>query len=98
MGLPDVLMYFFVGVWTVAASGLAWRLWKERHLFDRAPLTDSRPAVTAAIWRVVGSLILILWLGADLNDARAAGIFSVAVDGPSRALFALAFLASRLKV
>lgn len=96
--LPAVLTYFFVAAWTAAAAGLAWRLWKERHLFPASAVSDSKPAAVSAVWRIAGSLILVLWLGADLNDARAAGIFSAAIDWPSRALFALAFLASRLRV
>ncbi len=96
--LPAVLVYFFVAAWTAVAAGLAWRLWKERHHFGTTPLIDSKPAAASAIWRVAGSIILIIWLGADLNDGRSAGLFSAAIDWPSRALFALAFLSSRLKV
>lgn len=96
--LPSILMYFFVGAWTAAAGYLAWRLWQERGHFDATPVADSRNAKISALWRFAGSLLLILWLGEDLNSSRAAGIFSVAIDLPSRALFALAFLTARLKV
>lgn len=96
--LPDALMYFFVGGWTVAALVVFWRLWKERGHFDPTPVSSSRPALIAAGWRVAGSLLLILWLGADLNDMRTGGFFSTFVDLPSRALFAWAFLTGRLKI
>lgn len=96
--LPGVLLYFFVGAWTAAAAVLGWRLWRERGHADLTPVADSRPARAAAIWRAGGALLLVLILGAELNDARAAGIFSAAIDWPTRALFAWAFLTSRLKV
>ncbi len=96
--LPGVLMYFFVGAWTFAAGGLCWRLWKERGHADISPVPRSRPAEAAALWRAAGALVLVAALGAELNDARAAGIFSAAIDWPSRALFAWVFLTSRLKV
>lgn len=96
--LPDVLMYFFVGAWTAGAGWLFWRLWRERGHVELAPAAGSRTALAAAAWRSAGAIILALWLGADLNDASAAGIFSAAIDWPSRALFAWAFLTARLKV
>ncbi|MEK7234528.1 MAG: hypothetical protein AAB268_11980 [Elusimicrobiota bacterium] len=96
--LPGVLLYFFVGAWTLGAAGIFWRLWSERGHCDILPVAGSRPASAAAVWRAAGTLLLVAVLGADLNDARAAGIFSAAIDWPSRALFAWAFLTSRLKV
>jgi hypothetical protein len=96
--LPGVLLYFFVGAWTAAAGWLFWSLWRERGHHDPAPVSASRPALLAAAWRAAGALLLVLALGEDLNDSRAAGIFSAAIDWPSRALFAWAFLTSRLKV
>lgn len=96
--LPGVLLYFFVGAWTLGAAGLFWRLWIERGHGDLFPVSGSRPASAAAAWRAAGALLLVAALGSDLNDARAAGIFSAAIDWPSRALFAWAFLTSRLKV
>lgn len=98
MDLPAALLYFFTGAWTFASSGLAWRLWRERGHADLASAAVSRPAAAAAWWRAAGALALVALLGADLNDARAAGIFSAAIDWPSRALFAWAFLTSRLDV
>lgn len=96
--LPMVLAYFFAGAWTVAAGWLFWRLWRERSYVDPAAVPGSRPALAAAAWRAVGALLLVASLGADLNDVSAAGIFSAAIDWPSRALFAWAFLTSRLEV
>jgi hypothetical protein len=96
--LPLVLAYFFVGAWTAAAGWLFWRLWRERTYADPAAVAGSRPALAAAAWRAAGALLLVAWLGADLNDVSAAGIFSAAIDWPSRALFAWAFLTSRLEV
>jgi hypothetical protein len=96
--LPGVLLYFFVGAWTASAAWLFWSLWRERGHGDLFPVSGSRPALAAAAWRAAGAVILALWLGADLNDVSAAGIFSAAIDWPSRALFAWAFLTSRLKV
>ncbi|MDP3543125.1 MAG: hypothetical protein Q8T11_11725 [Elusimicrobiota bacterium] len=101
--LPMALAYFFVGAWTVAAAGLFWRLWRERAYADgtateSAAVAGSRPALAAALWRAAGALLLVAWLGEDLNDVSAAGIFSAAIDWPSRALFAWAFLTSRLEV
>ncbi len=96
--LPGVLLYFFVGAWTLGAGGLFWRLWRERGHADLFPVPGSRPATAAALWRAAGALLLVAALGADLNEARAAGIFSAAIDWPSRALFAWAFLTSRLRV
>ncbi len=98
MGLPVFLTYFFAGAWVVGLAFMARQLWRERAHFDPAPLDRSRPAAVAAAWRAVGALLLAFWLGADLNDGRAAGIFSAAIDWPSRALFAAAFLFARLKV
>lgn len=97
-GLPSVLMYFFVGAWTAASWGLGWRLWRERGHAETAPQSGARPAMTAALWRAGGALMLIAMLGYDLNAERTAGLFSVLIDWPSRALFAWAFLTSRLKV
>ncbi|MCM2304155.1 MAG: hypothetical protein NDJ72_05595 [Elusimicrobia bacterium] len=96
--LPGVLLYFFVGAWTAAAGWLFWRLWRERGHGDIFPVSGSRPALAAGAWRAAGALLLVLALGEDLNDVSAAGIFSAAIDWPSRALFAWAFLTSRLKV
>ncbi|MDD5302517.1 MAG: hypothetical protein PHS14_05340 [Elusimicrobia bacterium] len=96
--LPGVLLYFFVGSWTLVAAVIFWRLWREQAHGDLFPVSGSRPALAAAAWRAAGALLLVAWLGADLNDASAAGIFSAAIDWPSRALFAWAFLTSRLKV
>ena len=96
--LPDVLLYFVVGVWTAAAVGLSWRLWRERGHFDHSEVVKSRPAAGAVLWRAMGALLIVAWLGADLNDARAGGVFSIAIDLPTRALFALAFLTAKLKV
>lgn len=97
--LPAVLMYFFAGAWTIAAGGLFWRLWKERGHAELSPVSGSRPALGAAAWRAVGALLLVVSLGAELNDGSlAGGLFSAAIDWPTRALFAWAFLTSRLKV
>lgn len=96
--LPGVLLYFFVGAWTAAAGWLFWRLWRERGHGDIFPVSGSRPALAAGAWRAAGALLLVLALREDLNDVSAAGIFSAAIDWPSRALFAWAFLTSRLKV
>lgn len=96
--LPGVLLYFFVGSWTAAAAWLFWRLWKERAHNDPSVVSGSRPALASALWRAGGAVILALWLGADLNDSSAAGLFSAFIDWPTRALFAWAFLTSRLKV
>jgi hypothetical protein len=96
--LPGVLLYFFVGAWTLGSLTVCWRLWKERGHVDLVPVSRSRPASAAALWRAAGALVLVAALGGGLNDARAAGIFSAAIDWPSRALFAWAFLTSRLKV
>jgi hypothetical protein len=97
-GLPGVLLYFFVAAWTAVSLGLCWRLWRERGHGSSAALSRSRPASVAALWRAAGAVLLVMALGAELNDARAAGIFSAAIDWPSRTLFAWAFLTSRLKV
>lgn len=97
--LPDPLLYFFVGAWTVAAGVLFWRLWRERaHAALVEPRELSRPAAVAALWRAAGSLILAAALGAGLADPRAGAMFSAFVDLPTYALFAWAFLATRLKV
>lgn len=96
--LPGVLIYFFVGVWTAGAATVIWRLWRERAHNDLFPVSGSRPASAAALWRAAGALLLVLALGADLNEPRAAGLFSAAIDWPTRALFAWAFLTSRLKL
>ena len=96
--VPDILMYFFVAAWTAGIGYLAWRLWKERGHFDSTLVADSRYVKIAGLWRFVGSVLLILWMGADLNMTRTEGIFSFAIDLPSRALFALAFFTGRLKV
>lgn len=96
--LPGVLLYFFVGSWTASAAWLFWRLWKERGHFEASVVSGSRPALASALWRAGGAVILALWLGADLNDSSAAGLFSALIDWPTRALFAWAFLTSRLKV
>ena len=98
MELPAVRGYFFVGAWTVGATTVIWRLWRERVHHDLSPVSGSRPAAMAALWRAAGALLLVLALGADLNEPRAAGLFSAAIDWPTRALFAWAFLTSRLKV
>ncbi len=96
--LPEVLLYFFVGSWTAAAAWLFWRLWKERGHADLLAVSGSRPALASGLWRAGGAVILALWLGADLNDSSAAGLFSALIDWPTRALFAWAFLTARLKV
>lgn len=96
--IPGVLLYFSVGAWTIGAAMIFWRLWIKRGHGDLSPVLGSQPASAAVLWRAAGALILVLALGADLNAARAAGIFSAAIDWPSRALFAWAFLTSRLKV
>jgi len=96
--LPDALIYFFVAAWTAVLVGLCWRLWKERGHGSSIALSGSRAASAAALWRAGGAILLVLALGAELNDAKAAGIFSAAIDWPSRTLFAWAFLTSRLKV
>lgn len=98
VGLPAALLYFFVGAWTVAAGGIVYRLWRERAHAERVPATGSRPVLGAAAWRALGALALVAALGADLNTPRAHGLFSAAIDWPSRALFAWAFLTSRLEV
>lgn len=97
-GLPSVLMYFFVGAWSAVSWGLCWRLWRERGHAETRPLSGAKPAMTAALWRAGGALMLIATLGYDLNAERTAGLFSVLIDWPSRALFAWAFLTSRLRV
>jgi len=96
--LPGVLLYFFVGAWTLGAAGLFWRLWTERGHAELEPVSGSRPALAAAAWRAAGALLLVVTLGSELSDARAAGIFASAIDLPTRALFAWAFLTSRLKI
>lgn len=96
--LPSVLVYFFVGAWTLGAGVIVWRLWSERGHAGLSPLFGSRPALTAALWRAAGALLLVAAFGADLNTAGAAGVFSAAIDLPSRAVFAWVFLTSRLKV
>lgn len=96
--LPEPLLYFFAGAWTLAAGGLFWRLWRERGHAELAPVSGSRPAMAAAAWRAVGGLLIAVALGTELSDGRAAGIFASAIDWPTRALFAWAFLTSRLKV
>ena len=96
--LPSVLGYFFVGAWTLGALLIFWRLWRERAHGELTPVSASRPALAAALWRAAGALLLVAALGADLNEPRAAGIFSAAIDWPTRALFAWAFLTSRLKI
>lgn len=96
--LPAPLLYFFVGSWTAAAAVVFWRLFKERAHADAAPARGSRPVLGAAVWRAAGALLLVLALGAELNAPRAEGLFSAAIDWPSRALLAFAFLTSRLKV
>ncbi len=98
MDLPGALLYFFAGAWTVGALMFFWRLWKERGHGEPVPASGSRPALAAALWRAAGAILLVLALGAELNEPRASGIFSAAIDWPSRALFAWAFLTSRLKV
>jgi hypothetical protein len=98
VGLPDALLYFFAGAWTVGFLGLGWRLWRERLHADDAPRTLSRPAASAAIWRAAGAVVVVWALGAEFSDATAAGTFSAAIDWPSRALFAWAFLTGRLEV
>lgn len=98
MGLPAVLLYFFVASWTAGLAYLCRQLWRERGHADPAPRAVSRPAALAAGWRITGAFLLILVMGADLNDSRAAGLFSILIDCPTRALFAWAFLTSRLKV
>ncbi|MDO8756804.1 MAG: hypothetical protein Q7J64_02220, partial [Elusimicrobiota bacterium] len=80
--LPSVLMYFFTGAWTLAAGVLFWRLWRERGHAELAPVSGSRPALAAAVWRAVGALLIVLTLGAELNDGRAGGIFASAIDWP----------------
>lgn len=97
-GLPAVLQYFFVGAWTAAGAAILRPLWRERAHVDLTPVRASRPASAAALWRAAGALAIVLWLGAELNEPRAAGIFSAAIDWPTRALFAWAFLTSRLSV
>lgn len=96
--LPGVLLYFFVGAWTLGAGVVVWRLWRERGHADLMPVSGSRLAQLAALWRAAGALLLVAAFGADLNEAGAAGVFSAAIDWPSRALFAWVFLTSRLKV
>lgn len=96
--LPGILLYFFVGSWTAIALVLFRQLWRERGHADLVPISFSRPASAAAAWRAAGALLLVAALGLGLNDARAAGIFSAVIDWPTRALFAWAFLTSRLKV
>lgn len=97
--LPAALMYFFAGAWTVVAALVFWRLWKERGHAELEPVSGSRPALAAAVWRAVGALLIVASLGPDLvNGAVSGGIFSAAIDWPTRALFAWAFLTSRLKV
>jgi hypothetical protein len=98
VGLPEALMYLFSAAWIYAVWHFGRLFWRERGHFDKTELPASRPAKTAALWRAIGTAALILWLGADLNDARAAGMFSIGIDWPSRALFALAFLTARLAV
>lgn len=96
--LPGALLYVFVAVWTFGLLGVCRRLRRERGRVDLIAVSGSRPASAAALWRAAGTLLLVAALGAELNDVRAAGIFSAAIDWPSRALFAWAFLTSRLKV
>ena len=97
-GPPAVLLYFFVGVWTVACFGLCRQLWKERSHSAGAPVRASGAAAAAALVRAGGALALLAWLGAGAGDEKAALLFSVLVDLPSRALFGWAFLTSRLEV
>jgi hypothetical protein len=98
VGLPSVLLYFFAGAWTVGALMIFWRLWKERGHGESIPASGSRPALAASLWRAAGAIALVLAFGAELTEPRVSGIFSAAIDWPSRALFAWVFLTSRLRV
>ena len=102
MELSGALLYFCVGAWTFGVVGIVWRL-RAALPTDfgsgiPSPRARSRAALAAALWREAGALILAVSLGADLNEARAAGLFSAAIDWPSRALFAWVFLTAKLKV
>jgi hypothetical protein len=96
--LPGALLYFFVGAFTCAVFWLARQLWREREHFDSTEQAVSKYATIAASWRVAGSLLMMIWLREDLNDARAPGVFATFIDLPTRALFTLSFLTARLKV
>lgn len=97
-GLPSALTYFFVGSWTATAAWLFRQMWRERGHAPLSPAEVSRPALAVALWRAAGALLLVWWLGADLNESRAEAMYSTLISWPTRALFAWVFLASRLKV
>ncbi|MBI3287982.1 MAG: hypothetical protein HYZ74_00510 [Elusimicrobia bacterium] len=94
-GLPDALLYFFVGAWTAAAGWAFWRLWLTRGRVDPAPVSRSRFALAAALGRALGAAAVALSVG---WDARSGGVFALLIDLPTHALFAWAFLTSRLEV
>jgi|CXWL01.1.fsa_nt_gi hypothetical protein len=96
-GVHELLLYTIVGIWTAAIAGLLRKLWFESRGED-APARDSREAMGVAIWRTCGAITIALIIGSAQTDGRADGVFSVGVDLPSRAMFAVIFIKYRLKV
>jgi hypothetical protein len=96
--LPAILVYFVVAAWTGAAGWLFLQSWKERGHHPLEPVAESKTALYTAAYRAAACLILVFWLGDDLNQPRGEAMYSALVSWPTRAAFAWVFLTSRLKV
>lgn len=97
-GLPAILIYFIAGVWTAVAAWLFHQSWKERGHHPLEPVGESKLALWTAAFRAGACLVLVLWLGDDLNMPRGEAMFSALISWPTRAAFAWLFFTSRLKV
>ncbi len=90
---------FMLGAFWVAGCAIGFRnLWQGRHSVDAAPVSGSNLVVYAAVWRIAGSMAILLAYHPAVFDERAAAAYAVLVDLPSRAMFSYAFLTSRLDV
>lgn len=95
---PAPLTFMLSAAWLfVCVLGFR-NLWVARADVDETPLPGSPFILYAAAWRLVGSAVILMVFQPAFFDERAANSYALLVDLPSRALFAYAFLTSRLDV
>jgi hypothetical protein len=95
---PGVLTFMLCASWASAAAWGFYRLWRWRGVVSEAPVRVHPFVVYAAVWRVVGSIVLLSVYRPGLFDSRVASAYAVLVDLPTRLAFSYALLSSRLDV
>ncbi|HEX4048220.1 MAG TPA: hypothetical protein VH309_10320 [Elusimicrobiota bacterium] len=95
---PSLLSALYVAAWTAGFGAWTWRLWRERGRAAWEPRRAVRPILALAAWRLLGAVLLALFLGPmEIND-RTAPAFGFLVDLPTRLIFLSLFFSSRLAV